>query len=57
MVCVCAYPNCAKKMLSHTSLKFSWTTSLGRDTLKVWLVMLQMDENTPVLLRLADHRV
>uniref|UniRef100_UPI003AAC206B uncharacterized protein isoform X1 n=1 Tax=Centroberyx gerrardi TaxID=166262 RepID=UPI003AAC206B len=58
MVRVCAFPNCANKMSRNTSRSFHRLPLLDRDTRKLWLVVLQMDANTPVhTLRRADHRV
>ncbi|XP_042287440.1 uncharacterized protein LOC122978844 isoform X1 [Thunnus albacares] len=58
MVRVCAFPNCTNKMSPNTSRSFHRLPLLDRDTLKLWLVVLQMDANTPVhTLRLADYRV
>ena len=58
MVRVCAFPNCTNKMSPNTSRSFHRLPLLDRDTLKLWLVVLQMDANTPVhALRLADYRV
>ncbi|XP_062291623.1 uncharacterized protein LOC133996078 [Scomber scombrus] len=58
MVRVCAFPNCANKMSPNTSRSFHRLPLLDRDTLKLWLVVLQIDANIPVnTLRLADHRV
>lgn len=58
MVRVCAFPNCPNKMKSYSSRSFHRLPLLNRSTLRLWLVVLQMDPNTPVhTLRLADYRV
>lgn len=58
MVRVCAFPNCANKMSNNTPRSFHRLPLFNRETLKLWLLVLQMDANTPVQkLRLADYRV
>ncbi|XP_049422808.1 uncharacterized protein LOC125882893 [Epinephelus fuscoguttatus] len=54
----CAYPNCRNKMSRYNPRSFHRLPYSDMETLKSWLVVLQMDANTPVAtLRLADHRV
>lgn len=58
MVRCCAVPNCANKMSNNTPRSFHRLPFHNRETLKLWLLVLQMDANTPVQkLRLADYRV
>ncbi|XP_033493772.2 uncharacterized protein LOC117264070 isoform X3 [Epinephelus lanceolatus] len=58
MVRVCAYPNCKNRMSHNTPYSFHRLPLSDGKMLKLWLVVLQMDANTPVqTLRLADHRV
>lgn len=58
MVRCCAVPNCPNKMSNNTPRSFHRLPFHDRDTLRSWLLALQMDANTPVQkLRLADHRV
>lgn len=58
MVRACVFPNCTNKMSKNSARSFHRLPLLDEDVLKSWLVVLQMDPNTPVhKLRLADHRV
>ena len=58
MVRVCAYPKCKNRMSHNTPYSFHRLPLSNGEMLKLWLIVLQMDANTPVqTLRLADHRV
>lgn len=58
MVRVCAFPTCGNKMTRNTPLSFHRLPLNDAKTRKSWLVVLQLDVNTPTeTLRLADHRV
>ncbi|GLD48838.1 uncharacterized protein AKAME5_000273700 [Lates japonicus] len=55
---ICVFPNCSSKMTRWTPRSFHRLPLRNRDLLKLWLVALQIDVNTPVrTLRLADLRV
>ncbi|XP_033467959.2 uncharacterized protein LOC117247480 [Epinephelus lanceolatus] len=57
MVRKCAFPNCENKMWRNRR-SFHRLPYKYPDITKLWLVVLKIDENTPVhSLRLADHRV
>ena len=58
MVCVCASPNCKNRMSRNNPYSFHRLHLSDSNMLKLWLIVLQLDANTPVqTLRLADHRV
>ncbi|KAJ8278234.1 hypothetical protein GJAV_G00085400 [Gymnothorax javanicus] len=58
MVRVCVFPSCCNKMTSWTTFSFHRLPLRNLELLKLWLVALKIDPNTPVeALRRADHRV
>ncbi|XP_051240096.1 uncharacterized protein LOC127354292 [Dicentrarchus labrax] len=58
MVRVCAFPGCNKKMKHYNPESFHRLPLRHNDTLKQWLVVLNVDVKTPVkTLRERDYRV
>ena len=48
MVRVCVYPNCKNRMWSNTLYSFYRLPLSDGEMLKLWLIVLQLDANTPV---------
>ena len=58
MVRVCAVPNCDNKMKKYNRLSFHRLPLYDPETLPLWLVVLQIDVQTPFqVLRKRDYRV
>uniref|UniRef100_A0A8C9XF12 THAP domain-containing protein 1 n=1 Tax=Sander lucioperca TaxID=283035 RepID=A0A8C9XF12_SANLU len=58
MVPVCAFPNCGNQMKRYLSLSFHRLPLRNREILQLWLVVLQLDVQTPLrTLRERDYRV
>ena len=45
---VCAYPNCKNRMSHNSPYSFYRLSFSNGEMLKLWLIVLQMDANTPV---------
>lgn len=58
MVRVCAFPNCSNRMKRYLCLSFHRLPLRNREILKLWLVALQLDVQTPLqTIRERDYRV